>query len=341
MKKYRVAVVGATGNVGRMVMEYLVDRNFPIESIDAYASLDSAGREVSFGDEDTLKVLPTSKIDFNKLDLAFLCAGSKVSEELVKKAEGTNCIIIDKASIFRLNKDVPLIVPEANIKDLDNSKSKIIANPNCCVIPLCVALKPLDNAAKIKRVVISTYQSVSGAGNKGLDELYNQTKAKFSFDSLPPEVFPEQIAFNLMPHIGKFLEDGSTEEEYKISKELEKIIGMHIESTVTCVRVPVFVGHSMSVNVEFEKNLSAEEAYEILSEADGIMVNSHDNEVKYVTPVDVTEADEVFVSRIRPDNTRENSINLWVSCDNLRKGAALNAIQIAEHVLGVTINSDK
>lgn len=333
MKKYKVAVVGATGNVGRMVLEYLAERNFPIDTIEAYASPDSAGKEVSFGDKDTLRVQPLDKIDFSKLDLAFLCAGSKVSQEIAKKSEGSNCVIIDKASIFRLDDKVPLIVPEVNIKALENYKSGFIANPNCCVIPLSVALKPLDNAAKIKRLVISTYQSVSGAGNKAMDELYNQTKAKYSFDNLPPDVFPEQIAFNLMPHIGEFREDGSTDEEYKIARELEKIIGSHAKSTVTCVRVPVFVGHSMSVNVEFENELSAEEAYDILSEADGVLTNSHENETKYTTPVDVTESDDVFVSRIRQDDTQKNTINLWIACDNLRKGAALNAVQIAEYLV--------
>ena len=335
MNEYKIAVVGATGNVGRMVLEYLAERDFPVGTIDAYASEESAGKEVSFGDKDTLRVKQLDEINMDNLDLVFLCAGSKVSKEIKAKAEGADCVIIDKASAFRLDKDVPLIVPEANINHLQDYKRGFIANPNCCVIPLCVALKPLDNAAKIKRLVVSTYQSVSGAGNKAMDELYNQTKAKYSFDNVAPEAFPEQIAFNLMPHIGDFREDGSTEEEYKITQELEKIIGGHISSTVTCVRVPVFVGHSMSVNVEFENDISAEEAQEILSEADGVIINSHENEVKYTTPVDVTESDDVFVSRIRQDNTQKNSINLWIACDNLRKGAALNAVQIAEHIFDI------
>lgn len=331
-KKYTIAVVGATGNVGREILNSLSELNFPVKEVVAIASDRSVGKQVSFGD-DTLKVQQINQIDFANFDIAFFCAGSEVSKKYAYIATEKGCIVIDKSSYFRLNDDIPLIVPEANINALKNSKSKIIASPNCCTIPLAVALKPLDNAAKIKRVVISTYQSVSGAGKKAMDELYIQTKAKFIFEDIAPKAFPTQIAFNLFPHIGDFREDGYTDEEYKIEQELKKIIGSHIQPTVTCVRVPVFVSHSMSVNVEFENPLSAEEANELLSEADGVIVYSHLNEHKYATPVEAACNDEVFVSRIREDNSRANSLNIWITTDNLRKGAALNAVQIAQNII--------
>lgn len=331
-KKYVVAVIGATGNVGREVLNNLSSRDFPVKEVFAAASSNSVGKKVSFG-EDTLKVMQMHELDFSKIDIAFFCAGSAVSEKYAKNAVQNGCIVIDKSSFYRLEKDVPLIVPEANINVLKGFKSGIISNPNCCTIPLAVVLKPLDNAAKIKRIVISTYQSASGAGKAGMDELYNQTKAKFIFEHLKPEVFPEQIAFNLFPHIGDFRKDGYSTEEYKIEEELKKIIGNHINPTVTCVRVPVFVSHSMSVNVEFENNINAQEAEEILEEADGIITYNIENEVKYATPVDAVENDEVFVSRIRNDKYRKNALNLWICSDNLRKGAALNAVQIAEEII--------
>lgn len=333
MNKYNVAVVGATGVVGRMVLEYLAERDFPVGSIEAYASENSVGKQVSFGFKDTLKLYQLDKLNFKNIDFAFLCAGSKISKELVAKAKETDCIIIDKASIFRLKKGVPLIVPEVNIADLKDFNSGLITSPNCVVIPLATTLKPLDNAAKIKRAVISTYQSVSGAGNKAMDELYDQTKAKFAFGNLEPKVFPEQIAFNLIPQVGEFLDNGSTDEEYKIAAELGKILGEHIAVSVTCVRVPVFVSHSMSVNVEFENYIDAAEAFEILAEADGILVNNNESDIRYTTPVAATEHDDVFVSRIRNDSTQKNTLNLWICTDNLRKGAALNAVQIAEELI--------
>ena len=271
--------------------------------------------------------------NFSGIDIAFFCAGSEISRKYAKEAVNKGCIVIDKSSLFRLDDNVPLIVPEANLQALKNFKSGIIANPNCCTIPLSVVLKPLDNAVKIKRVVISTYQSVSGAGKLAMDELYKQTKAKFVFENLDARVFPKQIAFNLFPHIGEFREDGYTDEEYKIQEELKKIIGHHLSSTVTCVRVPVFVSHSMSVNIEFEGKLDAVEAEELLYEADGIVVHSLENEMRYATPVDAVEHDEVFVSRIRNDHSKANCINMWVCTDNLRKGAALNAVQIAEELI--------
>lgn len=333
MKKYNVAVIGATGNVGREILNSLSQRSFPINKIFAAASLDSLGKSVSFGDN-TIKVCQILDLDFSDLDFAFFCAGSKVAKQYAKIAASKGCTVIDKSSFFRLENDVPLVVPEANISVLKNFKAGgIIASPNCCAIPLAVALKPLDNAAKIKRVVVSTYQSVSGAGKEAMDELYLQTKAKFIFENIPPKVFPTQIAFNLLPHIGDFREDGITDEEYKIEYELKKIIGRDIKISVTCVRVPVFVSHSMSVNVEFENEINAKEAEEILSELDGIITYSCNNEIKYATPVDVVEEDGVYISRIRDDNSCKNTINMWITTDNLRKGAALNAVQIAEELI--------
>jgi aspartate-semialdehyde dehydrogenase len=333
MKKYNVVVIGATGNVGREVLNSLSQRNFPINKILAVASPESVGKSVSFGD-DTIKIHQITDLDFANLDFAFFCAGSKISKQYAKIASSKGCTVIDKSSFFRLDDDVPLIVPEANISALKNFKlGGIIANPNCCTIPLAVALKPLDNAAKIKRIVISTYQSVSGAGKDAMDELYRQTKSKFVFENLPPQVFPTQIAFNLFPHIGDFQEDGSTDEESKIENELKKIINNSIKVSVTCVRVPVFVSHSMSVNVEFENSMEAKEAEEILSELDGIITYSCDNEIQYATPVDVVEDDNVYVSRIRNDRSCPNTINMWITTDNLRKGAALNAVQIAEELI--------
>ncbi len=331
-KKYVIAVVGATGSVGREVLNYLSSREFPVKQVIALASEKSVGRQVSFGN-DTLKVVQMKDFNFSGIDIAFFCAGSEVSRKYAKEAVNKGCIVIDKSSLFRLDDNVPLIVPEANLQALKNFKGGIIANPNCCTIPLSVVLKPLDNAVKIKRVVISTYQSVSGAGKLAMDELYKQTKAKFVFENLDARVFPKQIAFNLFPHIGEFKEDGYTDEEYKIQEELKKIIGNHLSSTVTCVRVPVFVSHSMSVNIEFEGKMDAVEAEELLYEADGIVVHSLENEMKYATPVDAVEHDDVFVSRIRNDHSKANCINMWVCTDNLRKGAALNAVQIAEELI--------
>lgn len=332
-KKYNLAVIGATGNVGREVLNILSERNFPIKDIYASASSSSIGAEVSFGDR-ILKLSSLETLDFSKIDIAFFCAGSEVSKKYASKATNSGCVVIDKSSFFRLDPEVPLIVPEANIASLKNYKLKnIIANPNCCTIPLAASLKPLDNAAKIKRIVISTYQSTSGAGKAAMDELYNQTKAKYVFTDLKPAVFPKQIAFNLFPHIGDFNNDGSTTEESKIILELEKVIGPHAKSTVTCVRVPTFISHSMSVNVEFDKTIDAKEAEEILESLDGIAVFSQHNQEKYATPIDVVGEDLVYVSRIRNDHSQKNTINFWITSDNLRKGAALNSVQIAEELI--------
>lgn len=332
-KKYNIAVIGATGNVGRETLNILAERSFPINKIYAVASKNSLNKEVSFGDK-TLNITSLDDLKFNEIDLAFFCAGSDVSREYIPVATAKNCVVIDKSSHFRLDSKVPLIVPEANAAKLkEYNNKKVIANPNCVAIPLSVVLKPLDNEVKIKRIVVSTYQSVSGAGKDGMDELYNQTKSKYIFGEITPKKFPLQIAFNLFPYIGGFKNDGYTEEEDKITAELKKIIGEHIEATVTCVRVPVFVSHSMSVNVEFDDKIDADDAIEILQDVEEIGVISHLNELPYISPIDVVGEDLVYVTRIRNDVTQPNTINLWISCDNLRKGAALNSVQIAEELI--------
>lgn len=331
MNTKNIAVIGATGNVGREVLNILDEREFPVGNIVAVASSKSKHKQVSFGDR-ALSVITIDEVNFSDIDIAFFCTSSEVSKKYAKIAADAGAIVIDKSSYFRMNDDVPLIVPEINGYSLKDFKSGIIASPNCCTIPISVVLGPLNLATKIKRIVISTYQSVSGAGKEAMDELYNQTKAKFIFEDLPPKCFPKQIAFNLFPHIGDFRADNYTEEEYKIASEISKIIGGHIKSSVTCVRLPVFVSHSMSINVEFEGKLDAKEAEEILSQADGVIVFQSDNEEKYVCPVDATGNDAVFVSRIRNDNSAANSLNMWIVSDNLRKGAALNAVQIAEEL---------
>ncbi|UCM85160.1 MAG: aspartate-semialdehyde dehydrogenase [Rickettsia endosymbiont of Culicoides impunctatus] len=332
-KKYNIAVIGATGNVGRETLEILFERSLPINNIYAIASSESNGKEVSFGDG-TIKISDIDSVDFSKIDIAFFSAGSEISKKYIPMVTKQGCVVIDKSSFFRLDPDVPLIVPEANLASLkDYTIKNIIANPNCCTVPIATALKPLDNAVKIKRLVISTYQSASGAGKKGMEELYEQTKAKYVFKDIEPKVFPHQIAFNLFPHIGSFNKDGSTSEESKIALELEKIIGTHAKASVTCVRVPVFVGHAISVNVEFSGAINAEEVKEILKESDSIEVNCHLDPIQYVTPKDVVGTDMVYVSRIRQDHSQKNTINLWITADNLRKGAALNAVHIAEELI--------
>lgn len=331
MSTKNIAVIGATGNVGREVLNILSERNFPVGNIFAVASNQSKHKQVSFGD-DTLNVVTIDEINFTDIDIAFFCTSAEVSKKYAEVAASAGAVVIDKSSYFRMHDDVPLIVPEVNGYLLKDFKSGIIASPNCCTIPIAVALYPLNLATKIKRVVISTYQSVSGSGKDAMDELYHQTKAKFIFEDLPPQCFPKQIAFNLFPHIGNFREDNYTEEEYKITSEISKIMGNHVKSTVSCVRLPVFVSHSMSVNVQFEQALDAQEAEEILSEADGVIVFQSDNEEKYTCPVDATGEDAVFVSRIRNDHSAAHALNMWIVSDNLRKGAALNAVQIAEEL---------
>lgn len=335
-KKYNIAIVGATGNVGRKIAQVLAEREFPVGNIYALASQKSEGKQISFGEDKILTVSALDKFDFKNADIVFSCVDSNIVKTFINKATGAGCIIIDKSSLFRMDPNVPLIVPEVNEHILINlAKGSVIASPNCCVIPLVVALSPLNNAAKIKRIVVSTYQSVSGAGKEYMDELYNQTKSTYMPEKMDPGKFERQIAFNLIPKIDEFLEDGYTAEEDKICRETQKILGSHINITTTSVRVPVFIGHSLSVNVEFESSITAEEAEEILSESDGIALVAQDGKTKYVTPIEVVSEDLVYVSRIRDDKSRPNTLNLWIVCDNLRKGAATNAVQIAEVVASI------
>lgn len=330
-KKYNIAVVGATGNVGRETISILSERRFPINKIHAIASSESVGKKVSFGEEGVLPIESLDGFDFKNIDIIFSSAGSHISRKFVRNAAEMGAVVIDKTSLFRMEDDVPLIVPEVNGHLINPSmKSCIIANPNCIAIPMSVALKPLDNASKIKRIVASTYQSTSGAGRAAMDELHDQTKSKFMLEQLKSKVFERQIAFNLIPKIGDFEDDYYTEEEQKISAELTKIMGSHVKSTITSVRVPLFIGHSISVNIEFERDMDAVEASEILQESEGVRVITMDSEMQYITPVETVGEDEIFVMRIRNDDTRPNSLNMWITCDNLRKGAALNAVQIAE-----------
>ena len=328
---FKVAVVGATGNVGREMMNVLAERNFPVSEVVALASRRSIGTEVSFADK-TLKCQDLEQYDFSKTDICLMSAGSPVSKEWSPRIGMKGCVVIDNSSYWRYDQDVPLIVPEVNADDVAGfTKKNIIANPNCSTAQLVVALKPLHDAATITRVVVSTYQSVSGAGKEAMDELWQQTKAKYvPGTEIDPKKFPKQIAFNCIPHIDVFMEDGFTKEEWKMMVETKKILDSKIKLTATCVRVPVFVGHSESVNIEFAKSLSADEAREILRAAPGISVVDKREPGGYVTPVEAAGEFTTFVSRIREDTTVENGLALWVVSDNLLKGAALNAIQIAE-----------
>jgi aspartate-semialdehyde dehydrogenase len=327
---YRVAVVGATGNVGREMFAILEELKFPVDEIFAVASRNSIGVEVSFGDR-ILKCQALDQFDFSKVDIVLMSAGGAVSKEWSPKIGKAGPIVIDNSSAWRMDPDVPLIVPEVNPDDVALARRKnIIANPNCSTIQLVVALKPLHDAAKIKRVVVSTYQSVSGAGKAGMDELWDQTKAVYMLGPTEPKKFPKQIAFNVIPFIGAFKDNGYTDEEAKMWNETQKMLDPDIKLTVTCVRVPVMVGHSECVNVEFENPLDADEAREALREAPGIIVVDKHDETGYVTPKEVQGEFPVYVSRIRNDLTQPNTINMWVVADNLRKGAALNAVQIAQ-----------
>ncbi len=331
---YKVAVVGATGNVGREVLNILAERNFPAREVAAVASRRSLGKEVSYGDEDILTVQALDEFDFAEYDIALFSPGSAISKEFAPKAAAAGCVVIDNTSYFRMHEDIALVVPEVNAHALKNfRKTNIIANPNCSTAQMVVALKPLHDVAKIKRVVVSTYQSVSGAGRDAMDELYNQTKGLFMNDTMDPKRFTKRIAFNIIPQIDVFMEDGSTKEEWKMVQETKKIIDPKIEVTATCVRVPVFVGHCEAVNVELEKPLSPEEARELLENAPGVAVIDERRDGGYVTPVECAGEDGVFVSRLRKDPTVKNGLSMWVVSDNLRKGAALNAVQIAEELV--------
>lgn len=327
---YKVAIVGATGSVGRELLNILAEREFPVSEVVPLASRRSLGREVSFGDT-TLKVAALENYNFAGTDLALLSAGADISREWAPKIAATGCVVIDNSSCWRYDSDVPLIVPEVNPEAVRGFTARnIIANPNCSTAQLVVALKPLHDAAVIKRVIVSTYQAVSGAGNAAMDELFNQTKAIFVNDPVEPTEFTKQIAFNVIPHIDVFMEDGTTKEEWKLVAETKKILDPHIKLSATAVRVPVFVGHSEAVNIEFEKPISARQARKILREAPGILVIDKREDAGYVTPIECVGDFATFVSRIREDITVENGLNMWVVSDNLRKGAALNTVQIAE-----------
>ncbi len=331
---YKVAVVGATGNVGRQLMSILAERNFPLDEIYALASKNSVGREISFGETRTVKVQALDDFDFNGVDIGLFSPGSSISKIHAPRAAEAGCVVIDNTSQFRYEKDIPLVVPEVNAHALEGfRKRNIIANPNCSTIQMVVALKPLHDLAKIKRVVVSTYQSVSGGGKEAMDELYEQTKKIYVYDQVQPKKFTKQIAFNVIPHIDVFMDDGYTKEEWKMRVETKKILDESIEVCATCVRVPVFIGHAESINVEFERELSVQEVFDALSDAPGVNIFDHPAENVYATPVEIAGEDGVFVSRIRKDPTNPKAINLWVAADNVRKGAALNAIQIAEELI--------
>lgn len=326
---YKIAIIGATGNVGQETLKILDERKFPVESLAALASARSAGKEVSFG-EVNVKVQDLAKFDFKGIDIVFSAAGGNVSAEFAPKA-AKHAVVIDKTSHFRMDPDVPLIVPEVNPHALgDYKKKNIIAVPNCSTIQMVVALKPLHDAAKIKRVVVATYQSVSGSGKDAMDELFNQTKGIYMNASPSPSVYPKQIAFNVIPQIDKFMDDGMTKEEWKMVAETKKIMGADIKVCASCVRVPVFIGHSEMVNVEFEREISADEARALWRKFKGVTLIDTENELHYVTPAEIQGEDDVYISRVREDATVENGLNFWCVSDNLRKGAALNAVQIAE-----------
>ena len=331
---YKVVVVGATGNVGKEMLSILAERAFPVDEIAALASRKSLGTEVSFGDR-TLKTKDLDTFDFTGWDIALFAIGSDATKIYAPKAAASGCVVIDNSSLYRYDPDVPLVVPEVNAAAVDGyAKKNIIANPNCSTAQMVVALKPLHDRARIKRVVVSTYQSVSGTGKEAMDELWNQTKGLFVIgQDVAPKVYPKQIAFNVIPHIDVFLDSGETKEEWKMVAETKKILDPSIKVTATCVRVPVFVGHSESVNIETEDFLDWEEATDILREAPGVLVIDKREAGGYMTPVEAAGEDATYVSRIRQDNTIENGLNFWCVSDNLRKGAALNAVQIAE-VLG-------
>jgi aspartate-semialdehyde dehydrogenase len=331
---YKIAVVGATGNVGREMLQTLAERRFPAREVVALASPRSVGKQVSFGEDKILKVQNLEAYDFTGTDIALFSAGSKPSQVHGARAGKQGCIVIDNSSFWRMDDDVPLVVPEVNPGAIARYKTRnIIANPNCSTIQMVVALKPLHDAAIIKRVVVASYQSTSGAGKRAMDELFNQTKGIYVNDPIRKEQFTKQIAFNVIPHIDVFLDGGITKEEWKMMVETKKILDPSIRVSATCVRVATFIGHGEAINVEFERPLSAGEARDLLREAPGISVIDNPATESYITPVECAGEDAVFVSRIRDDHTVENGLSMWVVADNLRKGAALNAVQIAEELV--------
>ena len=328
---YKIAVVGATGNVGREILEILAQREFPAGEVVALASRSSIGKQVSFGENTVLEVKALDDYDFKGTDIALFSPGSAVSKIHAPRAAAAGCVVIDNTSYFRMDPTIPLVVPEVNSHALkDFRATNIIANPNCSTIQMVVALAPLHAVNPIKRVVVSTYQSVSGAGKEAMDELYNQTKGLFVQDHKEPQKFTKRIAFNVIPHIDSFIENGNTKEEQKMIDETKKILDRNIKVSATCVRVPVFVGHSESVNIEFTNPMDVEQVFDALKDAPGVVLMDRRADGGYATPVEVVGEDGVFISRIRRDETIANGINLWVVSDNLRKGAALNAVQIAE-----------
>jgi aspartate-semialdehyde dehydrogenase len=331
---YKVAVVGATGNVGRELLQILAEREFPVDTIVGLASARSVGSEVSFGEDDIVKVQDLDTFDFKGTDFVLSSAGAKISADFVPRATRAGSIVIDNTSQFRMDPDVPLVIPEVNAHALAGyAKRNIVANPNCSTIQMLVALKPLHDMAKITRIVVSTYQSVSGAGKEAMDELFVQTRGIYVNDPMTREQFTKQIAFNVIPHIDVFMDDGMTKEEWKMMVETKKILDPGIKVTATCVRVPVFIGHAEAVNAEFERPITADQARKALRAAPGISVVDHRSDEGFVTPAECVGEDSVFVSRIREDQTVENGLNLWIVADNVRKGAALNAVQIAERLV--------
>ncbi|WP_455476515.1 aspartate-semialdehyde dehydrogenase [Bartonella sp. B17] len=327
---FKIAIVGATGNVGREMLTILEERNFPAHEIIPLASRRSLGQTVPYGDK-TLKVKALDTYDFSDTDICLMSAGGSISQTYAPKIAATGCIVIDNSSTWRYDANIPLIVPEVNAEAISEfSKRNIIANPNCSTIQLVLALKPLHDAATIKRVVVSTYQSVSGAGKQGMDELFEQSRAVFVADPITSKKFTKRIAFNVIPHIDVFMEDGYTKEEWKMVVETKKILDPKIKLTATAVRVPVFIGHAEAVNVELEKPLSANEAQNLLRDAPGCQLIDKHEDGGYITPYECTGEDDTFISRVREDITVENGLAFWIAADNLRKGAALNTVQIAE-----------
>lgn len=333
-KNCKIAVVGATGNVGQAMLTILAERGFPIENIIAVASNKSNGREISYGDAGVLKVHSLESFNFLGQQIALFSPSGGISAIYAPKAAAMGCVVIDNTSHFRMDTDVPLIVPEVNLGDLGNfRKRNIIANPNCSTIQLVMTLKPLHDFSPIKRVVVSTYQSVSGAGKEAMDELFDQTRAVLTNAPCEPKKFNKPIAFNVIPQIDTFLEDGNTKEEWKMAVEIKKILSPQIELAATCVRVPVFIGHSIAANIEFSAPITAVDAHKQLKTASGITVVDNPLKNIFTTPAECANEDSVFVSRLRKDTTVPHGLSLWIVADNIRKGAALNAIQIAEHLI--------
>ncbi len=330
---YRVAVVGATGAVGREILKTLHERRFPVTEVVALASARSVGQQVSFGEKQVLKVQSLEKFDFAGIDIGLFSPGAAISAVHAPRAAKTGCLVIDNTSQFRMDPDVPLVVPEVNPEALADIKRGIVANPNCSTIQMVVALKPLHDRFRVKRVVVATYQSVSGAGKEGMDELWSQSRALHVNDPVTPQEFTKPIAFNVIPHIDSFMDDGSTKEEWKMVVETKKILDPAIKVAATCVRVPVFIGHSEAITVEFERPVTVAEARAALREAPGVVVQDLREDGGYTTPIDCVGEDATYVSRIRLDPTVPNGLQFWCVSDNLRKGAALNAVQIAEMVV--------